>query len=789
MSAMRVAKLGKSKLLIAYTLTLVFNLSVLLPIPAPAISFNSAPARVWGHIYADTEKIERVIAPQNIEKVEGETKSQWQVTFINFPNDAKEAVQYAIDIWSRNFSSKVPINVEAVWEKSSNINTLGSARPGYYFNAFPGAPDYSLWYPSALANALAERDLAPNQKEIFLSINSTPLWHRGTDGQPTTDSYDLVSVVLHEIAHGLGFLSNAEYDKFFGTGYIFQPTPFDAYVQLPDGRTLTDFCSRSAELGKAMLGPLFWSGQFGVSANGGVKPKLYTPNPYVDGSSVTHLDESTFSKSAIDSAMTPNLGPGEVFRSPGPVALGMIDDMMKKPPTGKATGLPSKPLNLKALIGDRYALLTFDSQNCSRIDQVRNYLVTILPDGVTKTYESSPIKITGLKNGKSYQFSVVATNEKGQSEPIKSNSVKPQGSAAASTIDSFSRVTHIAATKFRGNIIVIYGDENTQTLKMATYKSGKWQLKVVRRGVDVGPISICTSGVSNQNLNIFYGDRDREDLIHSTFNGSKWNHETVDGNGQSVQDYRELPRTKTASNVSVSIACAVNRSGVQVFYRDETQGILLGAVKVKDDWVFEIVDGDSDLSNRTTGDVAFNLSATVDSSTNEIYLIYDSVLRVDSNRSPVEGEVRVAKRKSAFPEDWKYQTIDGPDFGNAVAGYATAVQMVDRRVVAAWLVSRGDDFPYPTQISYTNLSEEQITRTLTPLQFGRPSLPLSLDSKWIVFGCQLRLCRVPLGQESSILISGSIGFSNFGQLVKVANSYYFVTSLNRKLVWVRADLK
>jgi hypothetical protein len=66
MSAMRVAKLGKSKRLIAYTLTLVFNLSVLLPIPAPAISFNSAPARVWGHIYAATEKIERVTAQKKI---------------------------------------------------------------------------------------------------------------------------------------------------------------------------------------------------------------------------------------------------------------------------------------------------------------------------------------------------------------------------------------------------------------------------------------------------------------------------------------------------------------------------------------------------------------------------------------------------------------------------------------------------------------------------------------------------------------------------------------------------
>jgi hypothetical protein len=324
---------------------------------------------------------------------------------------------------------------------------------------------------------------------------------------------------------------------------------------------------------------------------------------------------------------------------------------------------------------------------------------------------------------------------------------------------------------------------------MATYRAGKWRLKVVRRGVDVGPISICLSNASSkQIMHVFYGDTTKEDLIHSTFTGTKWTHETLDGNGQLVQDYREQPRTRTASNVSVSNACAANKSGLQVFYRDETQGILLGAVKVKDNWIYEIIDGDSDLSNRTTGDVAFNLSATLDTSSNEIYVMYDSVLRVDSNKSPTEGEVRVARRKSAFPEDWRYQTIDGPDFGNAVAGYATAIQLVDRKVMAAWLVSRGEDFPHPTQLSYANLGDEQVTKTVVPLQFGRPSLPLYFDSKGIVFGCQSRLCRSPLVKPTASLLSGNADFAKSGQIIQVSKTKFIVSSLNRKLVWVRADL-
>ncbi|MFM8694189.1 MAG: fibronectin, partial [Actinomycetota bacterium] len=123
------------------------------------------------------------------------------------------------------------------------------------------------------------------------------LWHTATDGRPGRFSYDLSSTVLHEIGHGLGFLSNAEYDKFFGTGYLVQPTPYDAYVQLSDGRLFTDFCARSVELGKAMTSPLFWAGSQATAANKGVKPKLYSPKPYEEGSSITHLDEALFASS------------------------------------------------------------------------------------------------------------------------------------------------------------------------------------------------------------------------------------------------------------------------------------------------------------------------------------------------------------------------------------------------------------------------------------------------------------------------------------------------------------
>jgi hypothetical protein len=561
---------------------------------------------------------------------------------------------------------------------------------------------------------------------------------------------------------------------------MFQPTPFDAYVQLPDGRTFTDFCSRSADLGKAMLGPLFWSGEMGIAANNGVKPRLYTPTPYQEGSSITHLDETLFANSLNNAAMTPNLEPGEVFRTPGPIALGMIADMLKSPPVQSAAGVPAKPVNVKALVGDRYALLTFDSPNCSRVDRIKNYTVTISPGGESRKFDSSPIRISGLTNGRNYKFTIVAENDKGSSDPVESNSIKPQKSSSVTTIDPFSRVSNLSTTNYRGNPVIVYGDEATRSLKIATNSGNRWRISTARKGVDVGPISLCKSGSgSRETLHVFYGETTRQDLIHSFQRSGKWSHETVDGNGDDVKDYREELRSKTASDVSVSNACASTPQGLQVFYRDESQGILLGAVKTSNGWVYEIVDGDKNSEGRTTGDVAFHLSATSDKNT--VYLIYDSVLTINSNRDATSGEVRLAIRKTVFPEDWRYQTLDGPDNGNAVAGYATAIFNNRGSVTAAWLVSRGDSLPNPTTISLVELAKPRYPKVYEIVEMGTPMPPLALGTQSLIFGCARRLCELNFIDFRQQLLVGSTSMGHRASTI-IKNREGFVATAKNSIL-------
>ena len=786
----------KQRALVIRILALIFSLafSLLTPVSAPALSFKSIPATKWGHLYA-SGKITNLNTPPRAESIElGAPRSKWNIEYIGVPEDTKAAFKYAVDIWASYFESTVPIEVQAYWEPSNINGVLGSARPGDYFNAFDGAPDLDLWYPSILADRLAKKDLAPGKPDIVLRFNSNALWHTAIDGKPGRFSYDLSSTVLHEIGHGLGFLSNAEYDKFFGTGYLIQPTPYDAYVQLSDGRLFTDFCARSVELGKAMTSPLVWSGSIATAANNGVKPKLYSPKPYEEGSSITHLDEALFASSGTNSTMTPVLDSGEVFRTPGNIALAMIEDMLLKPPANKAQSLPAKPIDVRALVGDKYALLTFDSPNCRRIDQVTGYTITISPGGQERSFTQSPAKITGLSNGSSYSFTIKAKNDNGESDAVTSNEVTPQATSSTRTIDKKADVKYLAAGVFKKNQVIAYSDAISGNLKLATLVKNSWKSLIVD-GISTaggrsdrnlaGPVSLCVTGEkASEKLHIFYTDTENKDLRHASFDGKKWRYETLDGDGDDIQNYQESVRRKTASDVSVSNACAVTPAGLQVFYRDESQGIILGAALTKTGWIYEIVDGDRQSEGRTTGDVGFSLSAVA--SGKSVYLIYDSVLTLSSNNVATQGEVRLAKRNSIYPEDWSYSTLDGPDTGVAVAGYDVSISNSGNRIAAAWLTASGLRLPNADEVRFLIVNEDDYPSRLSPERHGTPGSPLLIDSKGMVFGCQDRICSVGAYSSTPKLNNGAI-LNNVkdSAIVTINKVRYAVTSISKKLVLIK----
>ena len=732
---------------------------IVTPIPnANALTVKVAPAG-WTYLFTGDTPASKSSTPRVL-SVNLEKKSNFVPIYNNVPDVAKASIQRAIDIWSENFSSKVPVNVNVAWTKAPNSTILASASAKNIFSNFNGAPDKTLYYPSALANALAGVDLDIGEPELEINVTTGDFWYYGLDGKCPSNKYDLVSVILHEMAHGLGFMSGTYYDPATRVGRFLQPTAFDAYVQLPDGRRLVDLPSPSLEIGAALTSTLLWSGANALKANNGVKPLLFTPSVYEQGSSTSHLDEKTFSNSFENSVMTPNLSAGEVFHLPGTLLLAIFEDLRMKPPAGIATGLPGTVQNVRAVIGDKSAIIKFDPPADFRFAQIDSYLIENLQTGEIVKAPESPVVINGLKNGTKYTFSVKAVNSAGTSEPAKSNQITPQASWKSTVIDSNADAKYIATTTYLGKPVIAYSESKNGDVKLATYSNGKWEIKTIDGNSDssgkttnnvAGHISLCTSTVGKVSLlHIFYADLTNKDLKYALYNGKSFKYETVDGDGSVAQDYKEVNRVRGASDVSVTNACSISNNVIQVFYRDESQGILLGAVKENGKWIYEIVDGDKDTEDRTTGDVAFHMkSVTIGK---KISLIYDSVKGFDAEKNITKGEVRYASRSTSASSDWEYKTLDAPSERTYAVGYDVTILNTTKGLMTSWFTASGFTYPNPDQVKYQDINAVSVVSVKAD-EFGTLNSSISADDKMVLFSCELRLCAVNKTSKAVNLVS------------------------------------
>ena len=156
-----------------------------------------------------------------------------------------------------------------------------------------------------------------------------------TAGHPPV-STDFVTVALHEITHHLGFVPLMWGHGGWGQWSVMHendPGIYGRFVANGAGQLLQNtslFANPSAELGAQLASNnLFWAGPIATAALGGTRPKLYAPDPWVDGdgASLSHLDEATYPPGNPNSLMTPMLNTAEAIHVPGPATMGMLADM------------------------------------------------------------------------------------------------------------------------------------------------------------------------------------------------------------------------------------------------------------------------------------------------------------------------------------------------------------------------------------------------------------------------------------------------------------------------------
>jgi hypothetical protein len=235
--------------------------------------------------------------------------------------------QKAADTWGAVIESNVPIRIQASFDPltcDAISAVLGSAGATYIIRDFPGAPRAGTWYHPALANALAGVDLGPGSDDISAVFNSGignsnclsgSNWYLGYDHN-YGDNIDLLVVLLHEFAHGLGFSGFT--DPSTGQYLLSKKDIYSHFIlDNTSGKHWDEMTTAERQTSAINTGNVVWDGPNVLAGTTGFltggtdtagHARLFAPNPVRAGSSISHFDTAAIPNLLMEPYITPNLG-------------------------------------------------------------------------------------------------------------------------------------------------------------------------------------------------------------------------------------------------------------------------------------------------------------------------------------------------------------------------------------------------------------------------------------------------------------------------------------------------
>lgn len=323
-----------NKLLSILISVICFN--SVLPLGAQDLIKNS---KVTGICYAGN-KVNKFYLPPPANfyrRSAAKTLATITVNYTGFSSQSKAAVEYAVLILENVLPADAKFTINASWEKISTSGVLAQSSITGYMGGFAiNALNPMSFYPVALAEKISGKNLNDDVVgDITLSVNSSINWYLGTDGQTPTTKYDLVTVALHEICHGLGFFDSFDSDGTRGSmGISGLPIIYDTFIENFTGNKLADtlkFPDNSTDLQSQLVGgQVYFNGpllkKYSTLSNySALRAKLYAPSTFDAGSSISHLDESGTLR--VNSLMTPFIDLGEAIHDPGKYTLSILGDI------------------------------------------------------------------------------------------------------------------------------------------------------------------------------------------------------------------------------------------------------------------------------------------------------------------------------------------------------------------------------------------------------------------------------------------------------------------------------
>jgi len=258
---------------------------------------NFAQSSIQGATKAGTTVVSGYTPYSSSIHAAGKTTSATIRRFVatDISSDWRQCIDYTCSIWQQIISS--PVDITIYFSKYNAADgLLAQGSPGGWYENFGSVdPRYfgNIGYPSALANKLNGSAVSGATYDINVAINDNYLYCTNLYGGDASNQYDLVTALLHEIGHGLGFVSGTAIDP--SSGHITyslpvsilpsgDPAVYDNFVRLSSGDLLS-FPDESTFLdGAYTLGDAYWTGVSGYGMH------LYNPPAFENGSSLSHTD-------------------------------------------------------------------------------------------------------------------------------------------------------------------------------------------------------------------------------------------------------------------------------------------------------------------------------------------------------------------------------------------------------------------------------------------------------------------------------------------------------------------
>lgn len=248
-------------------------------------------------------------------------------------SNAQAGLSSAVNIISSyltGYSAVISMNVTSSFNSTSS--TLASAGSNYSA-LVAGTSNLGVVGTKILSNGTIDQNGSAFDGTV--DVNFGRNWHFGD--LVGASQFDLISTLVHELAHALGFTSQIEANGSTNLGAGFY-TPFDGFLVNGAGvNMVTNLNTTSSawavdSLGGTGTAPatpnsgLYFGGPNAVAANGGNLVPIFSPTTWDDGSSGSHLDDHFFNgtnQKNMNSASPP--GPG--IRTFSDIEIGIFRDL------------------------------------------------------------------------------------------------------------------------------------------------------------------------------------------------------------------------------------------------------------------------------------------------------------------------------------------------------------------------------------------------------------------------------------------------------------------------------